>query len=137
MNTAQAGKFSVFQAGNLAEDLGLRAVFQLGLKADHVEQRAQRIVLAQLHNGIGFHVRIMRIGQAHRLHRSPTQSLATALGHHFNRQAAIKIRRVFPFLEFGFRAINQRVNEGIILVFIHRAVEIGGLVGLRLTLVIA
>jgi hypothetical protein len=31
----------------------LLAVLQLGLEADHVPQRAQRIVLAQLHHGIG------------------------------------------------------------------------------------
>ena len=31
----------------------LLAVLQLGLEADHVPQRAQRIVLAQLHHRIG------------------------------------------------------------------------------------
>ena len=35
----------------------LLAVFQLGLEADHVEQRAERVVLAELHDGVGLHRR--------------------------------------------------------------------------------
>ena len=34
----------------------LLAVLQLGLEADHVEQRAELVVLAQLHDRVGLHV---------------------------------------------------------------------------------
>ena len=68
-------------------------MLQLGLEADHVEQRAERIVLPQLHDRMGFHQRIVRVGQADRLHRPVAQGLAAALGHHLDRQAAVEIGR--------------------------------------------
>ena len=52
MQAAEAGKFGVLQAGNGAKNTDLLAVLQLGLEADHVEQRAELVVLAQLHHGI-------------------------------------------------------------------------------------
>ena len=48
-------------------------VFQLRLEADHVEKGAERIVLAQLDDGVGLFIGIARIGQANRLHRSVAQ----------------------------------------------------------------
>ncbi len=53
MQPAQPGELGILQAGDHSEDLSLGPVLQLGLEADHVEQRAQRIVLAQLHDGMG------------------------------------------------------------------------------------
>jgi hypothetical protein len=53
VDAAEAGELShLLKAGDGAEDVGLRAVFQLGLEADHVPQRAERIVLAQLDDGV-------------------------------------------------------------------------------------
>jgi hypothetical protein len=60
-------------------------VLQLGLEAHHVPQRAQRIVLAQLDDGVGLHQRVARVGQADGLHRPVAQGLAAALGHHLDR----------------------------------------------------
>ena len=53
MEAAEARELGVLQPGNHPEDRGLLAVFQLGLEADHVEQRAERVVLAQLHDRVG------------------------------------------------------------------------------------
>ena len=53
MQPAQPREARVLQAGDHAEDARLLAMLQLGLEADHVPQRAERIVLAQLHDGIG------------------------------------------------------------------------------------
>ena len=44
---------ALLEAGDHAEDVGLLGVFQLGLEADHVEERAERIVLAELDDGVG------------------------------------------------------------------------------------
>ena len=99
-------------------------MLQLGLEADHVPQRAERIVLAQLHHGMG-PLRLARIAQADRLHRSEAQRLRAARRHHFDRQAAFEIGRgLFPFLEIGLLAGEQRGDEGVILVGVHRTVDV-------------
>ena len=116
MQAAEAGEFGILQAGNGAEDAHLLGVFELGLEADHVEQRAELVVLAQLHHRIGLDVGLARIGQAERLHRPVAQRFAAALGHHLDRQAAVEIGRCgFPFVEDGLVAGQQRVDEGVIL----------------------
>ena len=53
MQAAEPRELGVLQARDRAEDAHLLAMLQLGLEADHVAQRAQRIVLAQLHDGVG------------------------------------------------------------------------------------
>ena len=95
----------------MPEDLGLPAVFELGLEADHVPQRAQRIVLPKLDDGVGLHRRVARIGEADRLQRPPAQRLAAALGHHLDRQAAVEIGHVLPLVEDVLLAGQQRVDE--------------------------
>ena len=75
MQAAEPRELGVLQAGDRAEDARLLAVLQLGLEADHVAERAQRIVLAQLHDGVG-PAAGARVGQADRLHRAEAQRLA-------------------------------------------------------------
>ena len=53
VDAAQPGEFRIFEARNHAEDAALLAVFELGLKADDIEERSQRIVLPQLDDGVG------------------------------------------------------------------------------------
>ncbi|MCY1240280.1 hypothetical protein D9M72_531180 [compost metagenome] len=72
MQAAEACKFGILQARDHPEDFRLGAVFQLRLKADHIVERAKRVVLAQLHDGIGLDRRVMGVGEAHRLHGSVT-----------------------------------------------------------------
>ena len=116
MQPAEAGELGVLQARDHAEDPRLLAVFQLGLEADHVEQRAERIVLPELHDRVGFLVRPVRIREPDRLHRPVSQGLASALGHDLDRQAAVEIRRPLPLLEARLVAIEQRAHEGVVLV---------------------
>src|SRR6185295_14390251 len=53
MEPAKAGKLRLGEARDQAEGAHLLAVLELGLEADHVPQGAERIVLSQLHDGIG------------------------------------------------------------------------------------
>ena len=67
----------------------------------------------------------MRVGEADRLHRPVAQRLAAALGHHLDRQAAVEIGRALEFAELGLLRREQRVDEGVVLVAVHRAVDVG------------
>ena len=102
MDAAQTGKFRVLKPRDHAQHIFLSAVFHFGLKSHDIKQCAQRIIPAQLHHRIGLIVRLMRIGQAHRLHWPESQCFATTFCHHFNRQAAIKISGFFARFELGF-----------------------------------
>src|SRR3984885_7990544 len=53
VHAAEAGEPRPFEPRNHAEDATLLAVFELGLEADNVEERAQRIVLPELDHGMG------------------------------------------------------------------------------------
>ena len=53
VDAAEPRELGIFEAGDGAEDADLLAMLQLGLEADHVPQGAERIVLAQLDDGIG------------------------------------------------------------------------------------
>ncbi len=101
-------------------------MLQLGLEADHVEQRAELVVLAQLHDGIGLLARLARIGQAERLHRAVTQGFAAALGHDFDRQAAVEIGRRLETAERDLLAGDERVDEGVVLLARERAIDVVG-----------
>src|SRR3974390_5574 len=46
VKAAEPGEFRILQAGNAAEDAYLLGVFQFGLEADHIEQRAELVILA-------------------------------------------------------------------------------------------
>ena len=70
VHAAETGELRPFQPWNHAEDAALLAIFELGLEADDVEERAERIVLPELDDGIGFDLRIMRVGEPDRLHRA-------------------------------------------------------------------
>src|SRR3546814_19048286 len=121
MQAAEARELCVVQAGNGADDAGLLAVVQLGLEADDVVERAERIVLAELHHGVGPLVAV-RVVQADRLHRAVAQRLRPALGHHLDGQAALEVgRRLFPPLEIGLldwkgvvsgKSVSVRVDFG-------------------------
>src|SRR3546814_15424703 len=66
-----------------------------------------------------------RIVETDALHRAETQSFGAAFGHHFDRHAALKVRRVrFPILELGLLAVDQPLNDGVILILVPRAVDI-------------
>ena len=97
----QAARRCIFQARNHFENIRLRAVLHLGLETDDVVKRAQSVVAAQLHDGVGLVFRLMRVGQSDRLHRTKAQCLAAAFGHDFDGQAAVEIAGGFALVEFG------------------------------------
>src|SRR5262245_25166109 len=97
---AQAGEFRLLHGGNSTEDPDLLAVFKLGLEANHVEQRAEPVVLPELDNCIWLVVWIVRIGKAEWLHGPMPRRFGSALGHHLNWQTAVEIGCVrFPLME--------------------------------------
>src|SRR6516225_10528859 len=93
MQAAEPCKFGFGQSRNSPKDAQLLAMFELGLKTHHVEERAEAVVLAELHDGIRFDLWTMRVCQPERFHRAVPQRFAPALGHHFDRQTAIEIWR--------------------------------------------
>ena len=54
VDAAEAGEGGVLEAGDGAEDFRLRAVLHLGLEADEVVEGAERVVAAELDDGVGF-----------------------------------------------------------------------------------
>ncbi len=125
MDAAEPRELGALEPGDHAEDAALLAVLHLGLEADDVEQRPQRIVLPQLHDRIGLDRRLMDVGQSERLHRPVAQGLAAALGHDLDRQAAVEIGRALEFAEFCLLRRQHGVNESLVLVAAHRAVDVG------------
>ena len=115
----------------------LLAVLQLGLEADDVPQRAERIVLAQLHDRVRPPAGA-RVAQADRLHRPEAQGLA-ARARPSPRSAGSRRNRAcrLPLLELGLVAGQQRVDEGVVLRLVHRAVDVVGAVAARARLVVA
>ena len=53
MQPAEPRELGLLQARNGAEQPDLLAVLHLGLEADHVEERAERVVLPKLHDRVG------------------------------------------------------------------------------------
>src|SRR5438105_13797391 len=51
---AEPREFGALESRNGAENALLRTVFQLSLKTDHIVERAELVVLAKLHDSVGF-----------------------------------------------------------------------------------
>ena len=133
MNTAQSGKTGVLKPRYHAENALLFAVFHFGLKPDHVAQSVFFVILPQLHNGIRFLSRGVRVGQAHGFHRAEKQRIAAAFGHHLNRQAAVEISAFFKIVKFRFFGRQQRIDKSIILRLGQRTVDVVKLIALVIT----
>ena len=137
MDAAQPREPRVFQRRDHAKDARLLAVFELGLEPDHVPQRAQRVVLAELHHGIRTPPGLW-IAQAHGLHRSEAQSVDPARRHHLDRQAAFEVgRRLLPFVELADVALEQLGHKGAVLLLGERAIDVVRVAAARAFLVVA
>ena len=80
----------------------------------------------------------IRVGQADGLHGTEAERVPPALGHHLDGEAALEIGGVaFPVLEFGLFRREQRVDEGLVLRLVHRAVDVVGAGSGRAGLVVA
>ncbi len=115
VQAAEPRELGIFQPGDGAEQLDLLGIFELGLEADDVPQRAAGIVLAELDDRIG-PAPGARIVEADALHRAEAQGVDAALGHHFDRHAAFEIGDLLPLAELGLLAGEQPGVEGEILV---------------------
>ena len=124
VNAAQPSELGILERRDSAEDADLLAMLELGLEADDIPQGRADIVLAQLNHRIG-PAAGLRIVQPDAFERPVAQGLGPALGHHLDRHAALEIGRVlFPFLERHFFAGVKRLDEGVILLAGHRAVDV-------------
>ncbi len=122
---AKPCELSVLKARYAAKNAHLIGIFQLRLEAHHVVERAQLVILAQLHNGVGFDGGVVCVGETARLHRPMPQCLDALRSHDLDGKAAAEIRRgFFPFLEIGFLARKQRFDEGEVLFLVHRTVDV-------------
>ena len=123
MHHAIAGKLGVLQAGNHAENALLLAEFQAGLEPHQVVHRARRVILAQLHNGIGLLARA-RINQPNGLHRPKGQHHVPAARHAFHRHTAFKYHILLKAMDGRGFGAQKRLHKGVILLTVHRAIEI-------------
>src|SRR6266487_2530335 len=136
MKAAEAGELGPLETWNGPKDPRLLAVFELGLEAHHVEERAEAIVLAQLDDGVRLYARRMRIGEAERLHRPVAQCVAAALRHHLDRQAAVEIGRL-PIVEGDFLSRAQGVDERLVFFARERTIDVSGVRAARARFVVA
>src|SRR3546814_5104426 len=74
----------MLEARNRSEQFDLSGMFQLGLKPDHVPERAQRIVLPKLHHGMG-PTPGAGVIQSNRLHGAIAQRVHPARRHYLYR----------------------------------------------------
>ena len=127
MHAAQTRELGILQARDRAEDPQLLAVLQLRLEADHVEERAELVVLPELHDRVGLALGRMRVGEAERFQRPVPERFPPALGHDLDRQTAIEIRgRRFPVVDNNLVAGDERVDEGAVLLAGERTVDVVG-----------
>src|SRR3546814_7241314 len=89
MEAAEAGELGILEARNGPEQADLLGIFQFGLEADHVPERAERIVLAELDDGIR-PAAGLRIVEADRFHRAVAERVHPAFRHHLARHAALR-----------------------------------------------
>src|SRR5215813_6632218 len=67
----------------------------------------------------------MRVGEAERLHRTVTQGLGSAFGHHLDGKATVEVRRRrLPLVKAGLVAGEQFANKNLILLARQRAVDV-------------
>ncbi len=124
MQTTQPGELGILETWNGPKHPYLFRMFEFGLEANDVVERAERIVLPQLNDRIRSTLG-MGIKQTDRLHWTKTQGLRATRRHHFDRQAAFKIRGgLLPFLEVGLFTGQQGVDEIVIDRLVERAVDI-------------
>jgi len=122
---AVAQEARVLKSRNEAQDAGLVAPFQVILEADEVVAVGAQILFAQLNDGPRS-LAGARIAQADGLHGAESQSVAAAAGEDFNRQAAFEIVELLPLFRFGGFGGEQRVEEAIVFLAIHGAVDVVG-----------
>jgi len=62
--------------------------------------------------------------QTDRPHRAEAQRLGAALGHHFDRHAALEVARLLELVRQHFAARVDRGDERLVLELVERAVDV-------------
>src|SRR5579884_2879504 len=102
---------------------------ELGLESHHVVERAERVVLAELHDGETAAAGPW-IGEADRLHRSPAQRIRAARRHYLDRETALEIRRAFPLMRRHRVGALECRHEPLVGVARQGAIDVVGAVAL-------
>src|SRR5581483_10069362 len=113
-----------FKSGDESKDALLLGIFQVGLKANKVEQIARKIILSQLNDCVRPLARA-RVFEAGWPHRTEHQRIFAALGDDFHGQTALeemagfyaRANRIFERAQFNPFGSQQSVNERIVFVF--------------------
>ena len=111
------------QRGNHRKHALLLRKLEARLKADQIIDRAQRIVLSELHNGVRLFARL-RVFEADGLHRAVAERILAPARHDLNGHAALEDVLVLKAMHGRFLGSLQCFHKGDILVFFHRAVDI-------------
>ena len=123
MNRAVPEKLGVLQARNGAKDALLLRIAQSRLKADEVPHSAAPILHAELHDGMCLRAGA-RVPKSNRLHGPKAQRLTATPRHLLDRHASLEVRDGVEVMRGRLIGLDQRVDERVVLLARHRAVEI-------------
>ena len=122
MHHAVAQKFRVFQRGNHGKHPLLLGEFQIRLKPDQVVRCARNVLLAQLQNGV--RALSVLIVQPHGLEHAEAQRIPAARRHDLDGHAPLEDLALFELVRHRTLGGNERVDERLVLLLIHRAVDV-------------
>src|ERR671932_7673 len=106
MHDAHAGELGVLHAGDGAEDASFG------------------VVLPELYGRVGL-LAGARIRKADGLHWAEPQRLGAATCDHLDRQTSLEVHVLLEVLYGGELRSHERLDEGVILLLVHRAVQVG------------
>src|SRR5215218_1172465 len=127
VHNPHADEVGSLQTGDGPEDPLLLSPLQARLEADHVEETALGIVLAELHDGVGLSAGA-RVRQPDRLHRAKAQGFGAASGYRLDRQTALEVHVLLEVLYRGELGGCQVLDKGVVLLLAHGTVEVGRLI---------
>ena len=123
MNTAVAQKLRLREPGNQAEHTLLFRNAKPRLESHEVPHASRGVLAAKLHDRPRPPPRA-RILESHRLHWAKAQRFATTPRHLFRRHAALEVRYGIELMRSELVGGGQCVDERVILLARHWAVEI-------------
>ena len=123
MDGAEAKELRVLEPGDHPEDALLLRIAEPRLEADEVPHLARAILHAELHDGVRLAPRA-RVGEPDGLHRPEAQRLAAAPRHLLGGHAALEVRHLVELVRGRLVGGGERVEERLVLLARHRAVEI-------------
>ena len=125
MDRAETQELRARESGNQLKHAALLPGAKPGLKSHQVPHLPCLVLAAQLQYCIGPFAGA-RITQTDRLHWAETQRVIPARCHHFDRQAALEVRDVFPLVTRVDVGRAQCAQERAVLFRAERAVQVIG-----------